>query len=319
MRSLLANIKNYYEKEKLEKTKKKKVTRKNKYSGKRVAAGVIAILVIEGCAYGMFKGDTSASEITTDEVVETFDLGVDYDVPIKIEYEEEINTPKVEIEIPDEDVKMVSLDYEDRSSTPKANTARENYVYLIDKYSGMYGLDSKLVLGIATQERGIHSSNMDAGGATGLMQIQNSVWIGEEVTAYNFELGKNETIKVDSNNIKQLETNIKIGCMILQNCFRYMKYNPLASIQCYNMGYGNMKKILNSYSSDSTKSVDEILSDIYDTGWIDYRNLIKVGDQNYIENVLSWIGPNVELHIVGRNGNLIDLKINNEISNKKVY
>lgn len=35
----------------------------------------------------------------------------------------------------------------------------------------MYGVDPALVLAVATQERGIHSSVTDTGGATGLMQI----------------------------------------------------------------------------------------------------------------------------------------------------
>lgn len=332
MKPILNNIKDYFEKQKIKNTKKKKVARINKYSGKRFVAGGLALIVLGGCSIGLFKKHSSASIVTNDVVIKTSNPEFNYDDSIKIEYDTEtnisnveteykegINIPNVEIEVPKEEVKMVSIDYEDRSSTTKASNAKENYYGLIDKYSKMYGLDSNLVLGVATQERGVHSTKMDPGGATGLMQIQNSVWLNQEVTAYNFELGRNETIKIDSNKIKNLETNIKLGCMILQNCFRYMKYNPLVSIQCYNMGYGNMRKILDTYSYNSNKSIDEILSDVYDTGWMEYRNLIKVGDQNYVENVLSWIGSDIELHIVDRNGQLIDLAINNELNNNKVY
>jgi serine/threonine protein kinase len=70
-----------------------------------------------------------------------------------------------------------------------------------------------------------------------------------------------------------------LGCMIFQNCMGYMKYNTIAAIQCYNMGYGNMMKILSAYATDNNKTIDEVLLDTTDLGWLQYRHLIKQGDQ----------------------------------------
>ncbi len=68
----------------------------------------------------------------------------------------------------------------------------------------------------------------------------------------------------------------------------------------------------------TNKTIDEILADPYDTGWMDYRYLIKRGDQKYVERVLSWLGTDVDLYINQKDGNTIDISINNN-SNKKIY
>lgn len=119
--------------------------------------------------------------------------------------------------------------------------------------------------------------------------------------------------------LQNVESNIRIGCMILQNSFQYMKYNALASIQCYNMGYGNMMKILKQYALDSNTTIDEVLSNIEDDGWLKYRELITQGDQQYVEHVLSWMGENINIKNVKTDGTLVSININNNYDSKKVY
>jgi hypothetical protein len=160
---------------------------------------------------------------------------------------------------------------------------------------------------------------MDPGGATGLMQIQNSVWVGNDVSAYNFETGKVETLRVTEDRIQDVSYNIRIGCMILQNTMEYMKYNTLAGIQCYNMGYGNMMKILNACSKDTGRSVDEILKDVNNTNWMNYRKIITVGEKEYVERVLSWMGEDVNIKILKRDGSPVSINVGNQLDSKKVY
>ena len=124
---------------------------------------------------------------------------------------------------------------------------------------------------------------------------------------------------ITKNMIKDVGYNIRIGCMYLQNCMKYMNYNVIAAVQCYNMGFGNMSKILNAYSKEINKSVDEILADKNDTGWMKYRNHINVGDRNYVENVFSWLGPKIDLNTTTTNNKIIISNITNTTESKKIY
>lgn len=311
---LVKDIKKYKEQESLLKTKKKKVTRKNKYSKKKVLVGGLALtLLISGAIvihadaktdehvnyyinnseHTVFEYDASNIELESPNIVDITDKE-----DINTNYIEGIIDESISQSIVNENINeeveqnKIYIEYEDRSQTEKAIITKSYYGDMIEKYAKMYGLDPMLVIGIATQERGIHSETMDRGGATGLMQIQNSVWENGELSAYNYETNSVEKITVNINNLSDVEYNIKVGCMILQNTFKYMNYNTLAAIQCYNMGYGNMQKILNEYSISSGKSMDEILNS-NDIGWLECRNIIDVGDQKYLENVLSWIGDDI--------------------------
>lgn len=106
--------------------------------------------------------------------------------------------------------------------------------------------------------------------------------------------------------------------MVLQNTMEYMDYNTIAAVQCYNMGYGNMQKILTAYSLDCGKPIHEILSDSTDRGWLDYRDIIKMGDQKYIEHVFSWMGDNVGIKTTKNDGTVINLNVTNQMTSKKI-
>jgi hypothetical protein len=159
---------------------------------------------------------------------------------------------------------------------------------------------------------------MDVGGATGLMQIQNEAWIGEKLTAYNYETGEQETVIVTKEDLSDIFTNIRYGCMIFQTCIRQMNNNIIAAVQCYNMGYGNMMKVFKSYSAESGKSQQEILNDLEDYGWMEHRDIIKVGDQKYLEHVFSWIGPEMDIGVSNYRGTSINLKVTNRIETKSI-
>ena len=212
----------------------------------------------------------------------------------------------------------VFIKYDDNSNTEKAQITRAYYGDILKKYSRMYGLDPKIIIAIATQEKGIHSNKKDPGGATGLMQIQNDVWAGKDITAFNYETNKYETLRVEEKMLGDIFYNIKIGCMYFQNCMDYMDNNIIAAIQCYNMGCGSMDQIINKYSLISGKSTKEILENVSDCSWMDYRYIIESGDQKYIENVLQWLGPEISVCDFHLDRNIASLKISN-ISTVKVY
>ena len=310
---ILRSLQKYDEQNKLKKVQKKKVKRKNKYAQRRIIAAGLTLVMLGVCVTNALKKENKQQVNTSNSSSETYSADEDEFI--------DLNHP-VQIEIPkEEEMTFVYLDYEDRSDKEKAYITRAYYEGMITKYAKMYGIDPNLAIAVATQESktGIHTTVTDPGGATGLMQIQNEVWIGENVTAYNFETKQDETINVTLNKIKDVEYNIKIGCMILQNSLEYMNYNTLAALQCYNMGYGNMNKILTKCSEETNKSIGEILSNVKDTKWMDYRKIIRVGDQQYVEKVLSWIGSEIEISNIKTDGSLICLNIANQKTENKIY
>lgn len=203
----------------------------------------------------------------------------------------------------------INLTYEDRSNSSQATFTRNNYGEIISTYANMYGLDPNLMIALATQERSSHSSEIDPGGAIGLMQIQYNVWHNQTISAYNYQTETTDTLYIDQNALSNLNTNIQIGCMIMQSNLKTMDNNPLVAIQSYNYGYGSMMAILNAYASSKNISVNEVLKNYEDTGWLDYRNLISGGDNQYLEHVLSYLGTNLNLTFVTSVGN-VNLNIN---------
>ena len=116
----------------------------------------------------------------------------------------------------EDDKPVYSFDYEDRSNSEKSNYAKENYTDLVNKYATTYGLDSKLVMAILTQENAYNKINNSNIGANGVMQIE-SIWNGYEISAYNYETGNVDKERIDSSSLANPEYAIKIGCMILNN------------------------------------------------------------------------------------------------------
>ena len=306
-------INNYVSKEKLKQIKPKKVTRKNKHNGKKIIAGVLAAMIIFFSVHTIAEGKQQEySNLTSTYYSET--IGFNNIETENIEQNEEVSSEETLTEEVTEfspDTTFVSLDYEDRSDSEKAQITRAYYSDAIKKYAEIYGVDYELMLAIATQERGVHSETRDSGGAIGLFQIEN-IWNNQELTAYNYETNEYETITVDENRLSDVFYNIKVGCMVFQTALRYMDYNIPAAIQCYNMGYGNMQKILTACSNATGKSISEILSEQTNLDWLRYRNQAIGGDKNYLEHVSSYMAQNTEINI--NNGEEeINMNINRKI------
>lgn len=168
----------------------------------------------------------------------------------------------------------------DKPNDKEALINSQNYMELFYKYEQMYGVDANLLCAIGAQESsGIHRSESTNGGyATGLMGIEY-VWDNEQLRVFNFETNSYETIVVDYSRIGELEYNVQIGAAIFQNYFYHTLKNSESieetdylafSLQKYNMGPGNMRKILAAGEN-----------------WADNRDVINAGDKYYFEHVLS--------------------------------
>lgn len=298
-----------------------KVKRRNKYSGKKIIITGLTLLLL-------LHLTNVALKYKTDEIVVTNSYCYSQTIGTKngtSGLDDKINTGSGETMLgsvdvsthiilenadPDKGEEFIYIEYEDRSDCEKASKTKQSYGEMIEKYAEMYGLDSNLVMALATQERGVHSSTMDRGGATGLMQIQNSVWVDNSITAYNFKTGKNETCKITKGSLGDCETNIKLGCMILQDCMKRNNYNILLGLQAYNMGTRGVGRAVLAYAADVGCSKEEIINNPNDCGWLNYREGIA-GDPMYVEHVLSYIGDDVSICIYKPDGTPVECFVRN--------
>ena len=206
----------------------------------------------------------------------------------------------------------IILNYEDRRHDPKATLCKENYYEILSKYATMYGIDPKLMLAIATQERGTHSDQIDEGGAIGLMQLQVSIWQAETdavLSAYNYSTESVDTYNLPLEDMELLENNIRYSCMIFQNCMRYMHNNPIAAIQCYNFGTSHMQEVFSAYYASTGITMEEALADVNNTSWLEYRSVANAGDPEYLEHVVSYLGTDVDFLMKDSNKETIQFTI----------
>lgn len=202
-----------------------------------------------------------------------------------------------------------NIDFSDRTSAEKAVSAKSNYYSLVSKYAKTYGIDKDLMMAIGTQEKGIHSTEIDPGGGVGLMQMQYQVWVNQDVKAYNFDTNSWESFHVTDSNIRELDTNIRIACMYFQNCLVNMDYNVPAALCAYNWGMTSTKNKLSEFSQDRGLSLNEVL-EANDTSWINLFNVNGDTSLAYPKMVLSYYDSSkpIENEKIDENGNDIMVK-----------
>lgn len=310
----------YFMREKF-KSKPKKV---NRQKSKQIISGVLIAATIIGGIHiiGDIQKENESSSITTEQpettspTVNGSDIIIENPIiinPIIPEYNtpsiEQTPTNPTEIGNPNDGLEEIEnvneFYYEfDRPNDKEALINSQNYMELFYKYEKMYGVDAKLLCAIGAQESsGIHHSESTNGGyATGIMGIEN-VWANEQLRVFNFETNSYETIVVDYSRIGELEYNIKIGAAIFQNYFYHTLKNSdsleeneyLAfTLQKYNMGPGNMRKVVS-----------------YGGNWIDNRDMINAGDKYYFEHVLSRLDNDTIISVRLTDGSYYSTKLIN--------
>ena len=258
----------------------KKVYRDNKYSGRRMRAvkkshkkgvalattfGVIIIVAANLIPFNVAKAD---DEATTNPIyVETIDNGdsidfknVDYPISenkesIVIENTEKAPDPFSVGSNPDK--KMV-IDF---LSSPTGQ--------LVYKYASDYGVDPNIMASIAMQETTLNhdacipGGEMYSGYGVGLMQLESPS--GEAVTAYNYNTNEWDTEYVTMDNACNLETNIKIGCMMFQKKLKENCGNVFLATQSHNYGQGMIDMMMNNLYGNAA---NEVMQDYSNASWI---------------------------------------------------
>lgn len=277
--------------EKLATNKKKKLTGKkvNRKKSKVIVPQKVAIVVVMGAIIGVGGVKLSnnnenkrrePTDINYEEVKNSDDVDViTYDDGDIYDYKEEVEN--------DTNSNYLEFDYYSDSDKKISNNDIENtlrYKDIFDKYGHEFGIDSNLLIALATNESsGIHDIDYDEPDI-GIMQIEWSVWLNKKVKAYNYEKNEFDSLIITNDVIESLEGNIKAGTMILQeNINKTVRYGyddklinasdilPY-SLQRYNMGVGNMQKFLRMGGD-----------------WKDNRNEITAGDSKYFEHVLAYL------------------------------
>lgn len=166
-----------------------------------------------------------------------------------------------------------------------------------------------------------------AGKEENLMQIEWERWASDEpIRAYNFLDQKYETFLLKNNpteeekakytcitqeDLKNPKTNMSIGCVLLRKSAEYMNYHIMATLQCYNLGYGNMDDVFKKLEEETGQTKDEVLSDQSNISFYDYTYVPGKGDPNYLSNVFQFIdeyGDEITFKHL-QNGKVVEEKI----------
>lgn len=310
-----------------------KLVRMNKVEKAVMITGLAAIVGI--ASYGMNKDtkiDTYYPLYESQAVVEELPEYVDEEKPSEVispiiniqddlfEYNIEENDEIIinnidnnyEINEMLEENEAFHFEYEERVNKENLRNAKR-YEDIFIKYGNRYGVDPNLLMAMAAQENcGKHYENLNGKYATGIMQIERSAHLGSTLKAYNFETGKMESVKVTKEAIEDLETNIQIGTIILRNNIEANNYNIVLALQSYNFGPGNMAKVINKCCENENLTKSDVKNNYTNPEWLNYRNVIHVGDSKYIEHVLSFVPSNTVLTIKDRDGNDHSLRIIND-------
>ena len=282
MYPLVQKIREYLKEKNINELKRRKVRRENIHKGSVVISLVLLVSLLTSiAAHSKKKSENNSDIIMFESVIEIPESSN--------EFTTSITADEPSTEQKSDNLKVAYIDFSGfEPDKEKSINVDLNYASIIEKYAKEYEVNADVMIAIAKQERGFHSSTMDSGGATGLMQIQNSTWVGQELKARNKD-GQLETVIVTAEDLGDIEKNIKYACMIMQNVKDYMDNNELLAIQCYNMGVGNMEKIFSACYECTGETEESIKNDPTNTTWLNYRNVVNAGDQYYLERILSYI------------------------------
>lgn len=255
--------------------------------------------------------EMSTPSITIDDISDELIESINTDTVIEID-NNELNEML-------EENNEFHFSYTDRTNEESLKNAKR-YEDLFEKYGNMYGIDPNLLMAMAAQESsGNHYDHLKGNYGIGIMQIEKGVHLNTTLKAYNFETGEIDSIKVTEENIKDLETNIQMGTIILRNNIEANNYNIPLALQTYNLGPGNMSKVISNASDATGLLKNDIKDNTTNPEWLNYRNTVHAGDSKYIEHVFSYIKSGTTISVKDRDGNSIQQNIvNDEVNIKQI-
>jgi len=255
--------------------------------------------------------------------------------PINISHiEEENDETEYDEEYPQEENGITNIIYEETNNTienfsviddtdnPEFTQTKQKYESIAKEVGEKYGVSPELILAMITQE--------SRGKIDNLMQIQFSSWKDELLSSYNFTNGILEKYVLTDNpenydesvttisrdDLNNPYINVLVGTLCLRKTAANFNYNLPLSIQAYNLGTTNMYKVLETTSYYTNKTIDEIKNNPLDVSYMDYTNVVNVGDSNYLKNILKFVESNsINIKSVERNNVVVDHKV--EFSKEK--
>lgn len=211
-----------------------------------------------------------------------------------------------------EKMEITELDYVSKYGSEDASYAYDNYYKLIDKCAKRYGISTNLLLGLLTQESRGREDN--------LTQIVFSCWDGARIKVFDFNENKWKEFVITSNpslysnedvtiitesDLYDPELNITTCCLILRDCFERMNNHIGAGIMSYNIGYPAMLNVLDTTAYNYGITREDILKDQKNLSFMDYTYIAGMGDQDYLNHVLQFVGdPNLTIKIADEKGNI---------------
>ena len=201
------------------------------------------------------------------------------------------------------------------------NTLRND----IDFASKKWGVSPNLIGAIISLE----SSGGVSKTAKNAMEVQFKAHHDEIKRIYNFVDNKYEKIvltndidnplykdclRITEEDLNNKHTAISVGTALLASCAKYENYNIPLAIQEYNLGIGNMEKVLiNAREGLGYSTSTDMTSDPTNLEYINYTYTINQGDPTYIADVMQYINT----YNNGKNDSIITIKSHDDISNKE--
>ena len=302
---------------KIEKAFKKYNDKRSNKSGARnlIIAGLIVTMIGSGIVLSLNKDtsndialNTTGIENMTEEDTNNEELS-------------EVNEMILETEN-----NQINYDFDRETDSNDFKYVDETYGDLANEIGKKYGVSPSLIKAMITQE--------SSGVNPNLMQVQFDSWIDMLLVSHDFVNDKDvkivltdnpeeyadDVITISREELLNPKTNISVGTVILRDFATYYDYNIPMSIQAYNFGIANMDKVINQLAYVTNDTYDGIVSDKNEIDYMNYTNIISVGDFEYLFHVMRYVdSPEINISYLDQNNNVCsnDIKVYPE-SNTKV-
>lgn len=222
--------------------------------------------------------------------------------PETIEKEKEYINVYIENEKAKQEEYNKKMYYNFTSYNDDTKDAYDNYYNIVYNEAKRWGLDPNLVMAMMIQESRGQQSN--------LMQISYSSWDNHEFECYDFI--DQEYKKITLTDLDTPEGNVRAGCIILRYSIMRNNNNIMAGVQNYNLGDGNMDKVLKATCEGENKTKEELLSNQDDLSFTNYTKYASGGDKYYISNVSRHLNETDYIYFmdIDDNGNITEYKHN---------
>ncbi len=129
----------------------------------------------------------------------------------------------------------------------------------------------------------IPGGTMYNGYGVGICQLETPN--GQEITAFNYRDGEEETIYETMENACDVKTNIRMGIMRYQNSLQHYHGNEKLALQSHNFGCGMVDLIVAVYADELGVSVLDVVNNIEDTGWLKYVKQVSENPHLFVETL----------------------------------